>query len=360
MNSKLKIIIIIGVVMLLCGIGVGAAGYVMGGMKSVVIQASGPQVIDESYRAQIAKVDEAFENVTALDIRLDGIESMSVKEGPALTVKGQQFIPFGGLMAERAADGTLTVKHSVKRTGPYGIIDFPSIFRAAINPYPSSYLEITVPRGTSLAAITIDLSFGDVEIDSAASERIDIKVSTGKILASNLTCRSFSIGSSFGDIDVQNVNADDVTIASDSGNIKLWNLTAPGGLTLTSSFGNTDLEAVNAGASDFKLSSGDFSARGVSVADGMKLNVNFGDVEFSGSLHGDSAIRSDSGNLDLALNGRQDDYAVSVESNAGEVSLGDRGFGDYGHGRFESGPSSAPNKVSIISNFGNVNVTFRG
>jgi hypothetical protein len=360
MNSKLKIILIIGVVMLLCGVGVSAAGYAMGGMKSVVIQASGPQVIDESYRAQIEKGDEVFEHVTALDINLDGIENVSVKEGPALTVKGQQFIPFGGLMAERATDGTLIVKHSVKRTEPYGIIDFPSIFRAAINPYPSSYLEITVPRGASLAAITIDLSFGDVEIDSAAAERAEIKVSSGTISASNLTCGSFSTESSFGDTNLQNVNANDITIASDSGNTKLWNLTAPGGLTLTSSFGSTDLEAVNAGTAKFELSSGDFAARGVSVTDGMKLHTGFGNVEFSGALHGDSAIKSDSGNLDLALNGRQDDYAISVESNAGEVSLGDRGYSDYGHGRFESGPSSSPNNVEIISNFGNVDVTFRG
>ncbi|MDR1042575.1 MAG: DUF4097 domain-containing protein [Clostridiales Family XIII bacterium] len=361
MNSKLKIILIIGIALLLGGIGVGTAGFAMGGMKAVAIQASGLQVIDESHEAQIAKVDETFENVAAINVSLDSIESVRVKEGPALTVRGQQFIPFGGLAAARAEDGTLAVTHSVKRTLPYGIIDFPSVFRAAINSHSSSYLEITVPQGTSLAAITIDLDLGGVEIDSAVAERMDIKVDAGKISASNLTCESFSIDSDFGDVDVQNVNANDVVVTGDSGNMKLWNLTAPGSLTLTSSFGSVDLEAVNAGTSDVDLSSGDFSARGMSVADGMKLNVDFGSIKFTGSLRGDkNIITSASGDTDLALNGRQDDYAISVESNAGEVRLGDRGFTDYVHGRVESGPSSAPNKVEIISNFGNVDVTFRG
>jgi hypothetical protein len=108
------------------------------------------------------------------------------------------------------------------------------------------------------------------------------------------------------------------------------------------------------------MSSGDFSARGISVAGGMKLDSDHGDIELTGALHGESAIESDAGNLELTLDGREGDYAVSVESNAGDVTLGGRGLGGYGKGRFESGPSSAPDKISINSNFGNVDVSFRG
>jgi hypothetical protein len=360
MNSKLKIILIVGVVVLLCGVGVSAAGYAMGGMKGVIMEASGPQVIDESYKTKIVKVDESFDNVTAIDINLDGIEKVTIKEGPSVTAKGEQFLAFGGLKAERGADGTLAVTHSVEHKGPHWTIDFPSIFRAAVGPYPSSYLDITVPRGTSLAAITVDLAFGGVTIDAAVADRAEIKVDSGSISASDITSESFKVDSSFGDIDLQNINAGDVVIASDSGSIKLWNLTVPGDLTLKSSFGKVDLDAVNAGTSKFDMSSGDFSARGISVANGMELNSSYGDIELSGSLRGYSAINSDSGNLDMELNGTEDDYEISTESDAGDVRIGDRGFGNYGHGRFESGPSSAPNKISINSSFGGVDVEFRG
>jgi hypothetical protein len=359
MNSKLKTILIIGVVVLLCGVGIGTAGYAMGGMKNVIMQTSGLQVMDESQKAEIAKVDEVFDNITAIDVRLGGIEKITIKEGPSLAAKGQQFLVFGGLKAERNADGTLVVTHSVENKKPYWTIDFSGIYRAAITSYPSSYLDITVPRGTSLAAITVDVAFGGVTIDAAVADRAEINIASGNVSASNMTCGSFKTESSFGDIDLQNINANDVAVASDSGNMRLWNLTAPGDLTLKSSFGNVDLEAVNAGTSNFNMSSGDFSARGISVANGMRLDSSYGDIELTGSLHGNSAIESDSGNLGLALNGTEDDYEISVESNTGEVRLGDGGFGTYGHGRIESGPSFAPNKVSIISNFGNVDVEFR-
>jgi hypothetical protein len=359
MNNKLKIILIIGVVVLLCGVGVGAAGYAMGGMKGVILQAGGPQVIDESNNAEIEKVDETFENITDIEVDLDGIESVTIKEGPSLSVKGQHFLYFGGLKAERAANGTLFVTHSVKGVNLPWLIDFPSILRSAINPYPTSYLEITAPRGTSLSAIAVNVAFGNVTIDAATVERAEIKVDSGNISASNLTCGSFNTEASFGDIDIQNTTSDDVSIASDSGNIKLWNLTAPGGVTIKSSYGNVDLEAVNAGASKLELSSGDLSARGISIANGMTLRNSFGNIAITGSLRGNSTIESNSGNLDLALNGTEDDYSISGKSNVGEIRIGDRAFIEYGNGRFESGPSSAPNRVSIQSDFGDVDVEFR-
>ncbi|MDR1292237.1 MAG: DUF4097 domain-containing protein [Clostridiales Family XIII bacterium] len=360
MNSKLKVIIIIGVVVLLSGVGLGAAGYAMGGMKSVIMQAGGPLVIDESDETKVVKVDEVFENVAAIDINLGGIEKVTIKEGPSLRVKGQHFLFFGGLKAERGADGTLAVTHSVKNAVDHWIIDFPSVFRAAINPYPSSYLEITIPRGVSLTAVNADIAFGDMEIDAVDLERMDLKLDSGNVSASNITCGSLDAELSFGELDARNVNAGNVVIDSDSGNIELWDLTASGDLTIASSFGNIDLEAVNAVTSNFTMSSGDFSAGGMYVSNGMKLNSSFGDIKITGDLRGDSAINSDSGNLDLTLSGARDDYAISVESDAGEVRLDDsRGAGGF-NGRFESGPSSAPDKISIDSSFGDVDVAFRG
>jgi hypothetical protein len=362
MNSKLKIALIVGVVMLVCGVAISGAGFAMGGLKDVVFSIDGvkvfdPKVIDFQNAKELEKVDETFEDVSSIDIHVDSINKITIKKGATLTVKGQNLTFFGGLKAERTADGALVVAHSVDWPSRYGVISFQSIFRAATNPYPLSYVEITVPQGASLAAIDLSVSFGDVEINDLTAGLTEVNSDSGSISARDLTCDAFKVTSNYGDTDARNVNAKEVSLTSDSGDIKFRNLTASNDFAIESAYGSVDLEAVNAGAARFQLSSGNFIARNMSVANGMNLSSSYGDIELTGDLRGDSAIESDAGSINLTLYGSEDDYAVSVDSNVGEVTLGDREFSGSG-GYFESGPSSAPSKITIRSHFGDVHVGF--
>jgi hypothetical protein len=379
MNNKLKIVLIVGAVLIVGGLAACAAGYAAGGMKDVIFTAAGgPQVVDRSDEKQLIQVDEVFDDVSAIKIDVRAMSKVVVKEGPALSVKGQSLAALGEFKAERAADGTLEVTQGSKKKGWWFGFNFPGLFTGR-DGLDSSYLEVTVPRGTPLTAvgldvdagavrvenvaageIAIDADFGNVEAENLTADAITADSSAGDIKAKGLTCGSLKIRSSYGATEVENVDAKVASVDSSAGRIEIDDLSAPEGLTVDSSFGDVELAAVNVGMAKIDLSSGDLSADGFSVSNGLKIDNSYGDIVIAGPLHGESVIDSDAGNIDLKLDGAEGDYFVTAEVDAGGVAIGDRNVGASGGGHFENGPREAPNKVRIDSNYGDVKVGFRG
>jgi DUF4097 and DUF4098 domain-containing protein YvlB len=398
MNSRIKIILIFGVVLLLCGVAASAAAYVSGGMKTVIVWPDGPTVVNPDNERQIDKVDQTFTSVSAITIEAGAIKRIVVKEGQDVSVKGQNLSIFGGLKATTGADGALTVAPSKERKGFYGIIDFPNFFRVGAETFYPSFVEVTAPRGASLSAITIQINSGDVTITDATAERIAVDLSAGNLLADNLTCDSLQISLSYGDINLANIDAQDAVFASATGNIDVSRLSASEGLTLKSSYGDVTLRAISAAAAEFDLSSGDFTAEGVSVSGGMTLrsdygNValdtvsaatsifdlssgdftaegvlvsggmtlrsSYGDVTWRGDLRGDNAVEMSSGNIDLTLDGAEDDYFITAEVSSGDIAIGRGSRSFSGNGYVERGAQSSPNHIKIRSGYGDARVGFR-
>jgi hypothetical protein len=354
MNGRLKIVFIIGAILLICGVAVGGAGYMSGGAKGVLVGANGPEVIDLNDEGQMEKVNKTFTSVSAINLAVDNMDRVVIKEGPDVSVTGQNSIRFGGLKAELDADGTLVVGHSAERRNLNLLLDLSGVY---ITAHRSSFVEITVPRSASLSVIAIDVDYADVEIGNVAAGRVVVKADSGVLAAEGLTCGSLSVSSDYGDSTIANVDAGDAVFSNQSGDVSITNLTASGRLTIESSYGNVTLGTVSAAALEADLSSGDFTAEGVSVAGGMNLRNSYGNVVLRGDLHGDSAIRADSGNVGLTLDGAEDDYFVTAETESGNLAIGDRDFG--GAGYIERGAQSAPNHIEIRNSYGDVRVNWR-
>jgi hypothetical protein len=351
-----------------CGAAITAAGVGMGGVQNVVLWPDGPKVIDPDDKEQIESVDETFVNVSAININLSSMDNVAVKRGSVFSVKGQNLLVRGGLKAERGNDGTLTVANSVKRDISNWVFfdfDFGELYGLITNGWHGidrikNFVEITVPENTSLTAITLGLSYGDVTLEDASSEQIIVYLSSGDIDAKNLMCDSFNIDSSYGDITVNNLNARDVLLDSSTGDIYLTNVGAPDGIKLNSAYGEVTLEAINAGKSTFDLSSGDFTADDIAITNGIRVDNSYGDISITGDIRGESRVDSSSGDIDIKLYGAEDEYYVTVDTSAGDVTLGDRTFEGVASGYFEGGgASSAPNKFVIDSSYGDVEVDFR-
>jgi DUF4097 and DUF4098 domain-containing protein YvlB len=378
MNNKLKITLIVGAVLLVGGLAACVAGYAAGGMKDVVFTAAGrPQVVDWSDGKQLIQVDETFDDVSAIKINVDAMSKVVVKEGPTFSVKGQSLAALGEFKAGRAADGTLEVTQGSERKGWWFGFSFPGLF-AGRDGLDSSYLEVTVPRGTSLSAVGLDVdagavrveniaagriainaSYGDVEVENLTADAITADSSSGDIKAKGLTCGSFNTRSSYGATEVENVDAKVASVDSSAGRIEIDDLSAPESLTVDSSYGDVELAAVNVGTAKIDLASGNFSADGFSVSNSLKIDSSYGDIAIAGLLRGESVIDSAAGNVDLKLDGAEDDYFVAADTSTGSVTIGGGKTGASGSGHFESGPSSAPNSVRIDSSFGEVKVDFR-
>jgi hypothetical protein len=379
MNNKLKTALIVGIVLVVGGLAACVAGYAAGGMKDVVFTAAGGlQVVNRGDEKQWIKVDETFENVSAIKIDVNAMNKVIVKEGPALSVKGQSPSAFGDFKAERSADGALTVTQGNQNRGWWFGLNILNLFKDR-SKLDSSYLEVTVPRGAALSVVSLNVSsgpvkienvkaggialnasYGNIEVENLTADTITADSSSGDINAKGLTCDSLKIHSSYGATGVENVDAKVVSVNSSAGRIEIDDLSAPEGLTVDSSYGDVALSAVNVGSAKIDLSSGDFSADGLAVTGGLKLDNSYGDIEISGLLHGESVIDSDAGDTNLKLDGAEDDYLVTAEASTGNVVIGNRKTDGVGGGHFESGPSAAPNRVAIDSSYGDINVDFRG
>ncbi|MDR2163598.1 MAG: DUF4097 domain-containing protein [Clostridiales Family XIII bacterium] len=357
MNSKLKITLIIGIIVLVCGVAVHAAGYMSGGMKTLMFLPDGPRAVNTDGSGRIEKVDQTFEGVSVISLDVESLGSVTIKEGPALSVKGQVPLDLGGLKAELGPDGTLTVGHSAKMEGSF-IINLPDIFGA--RKLHHSFVEITVPGGVSLSAITCDVAFGDVSVGGVSAGAIIVESESGHVEVDGLACGSFNAHSSYGDVDVSNVGAQEAAVYSESGSVAITGLAAPGGLIVDSSYGDVRLDEVDAGASKVNMNSGDFTADTVSIAGGLDIRSDYGNVEIDGAISGDSSVTSMSGDVHLLLSGMEDEYFTSVKSDAGETFIGGRQFGGSIGGYTEKGAQTAPNRIEINSNYGDVRVDFRG
>jgi DUF4097 and DUF4098 domain-containing protein YvlB len=369
MNSKLKILLIVGLIVFVCGGAVAAAGGVMGGVKSVAVLPGGPKIIDPLDESQIERVDKSFDGVTSIDVKLGYMDSVTVKAGAGFSVKGQNHMARGGLKAELGADGKLTVKHSSKYdSGILGLITFPDIFHTLlVGRTPSSLdtnnasVEITVPENAIVAALGLDLAFGSVAVDSVSADRVSVDLASGDAAVKEVSAGAFNVGMHFGDLDAENVHAGEASFESTSGDMELKGVGVTGELRIDSSFGNVKLNTASANTARIDIASGELTAAGLDVANGMNVSNNYGDIFVGGNIRGASKAESNCGNIDFELAGAETDYHVTAECNAGDVAIGTMRYDSIGKGHFEGrGLPTAPNKLAIEANFGDIKVSFGG
>ena len=171
-------------------------------------------------------------------------------------------------------------------------------------------VTLTIPDSLKEAQLSTDV--GSISIR-------DLKVDT--LTACNI-----------GDILLENVQSESCDLSCDSGNITLTDTTAA---RLNA---QTDTGSIEVSDSSFQSS---------------ELNAGTGNIRFSG-VPGDFSFYTDTGSVDLSLDGTRDDYLISAETSVGSIAA----FGVRINGTDASfGSDNARYSGSIETDIGNITIS---
>ena len=162
-------------------------------------------------------------------------------------------------------DGTLTVRTGSGRT------------TIPVNMTEDLYIRITIPEGTELENVKVDIDAGN----------LDIK---------DLKAGAFILDMDAGNIDLRNLEADKIEIDCDAGNVDVRGCTA-GRFGIDLDAGNADITDCEIDTIDADVDAGNFEARNCTINDG-ECNASLGNIYLSGNI-GDVKTDADLGNVEV-------------------------------------------------------------
>jgi len=303
-------------------------------------------------------------------LNADFLEHITLKEGDAYSVRGQNYERYGGLKVQLNGD---RLNIEAKRMGRWLNIGFDELFNLNFNDSNNSWLEITYPRGANLGFVNANVSAGRVYVNGLICDELYLDDSFGKVDVSTITCdkltikaasgdtslsgadvkRLASVSNDFGKVSLTDVSAETLIAKLSSGDAKAKNVTAST-LTVTADFGKVELDDATADSMTLKLSSGNLSAGDVKAGN-LSVKSSFGKVGIERlELSGRGEIDCSSGNVTVSMNMNEDDISYELNTSAGSVNV---------DGRKSSGSVYNRNPGAIASlyasaDFGSINLRF--
>ncbi|MCM1216980.1 MAG: DUF4097 domain-containing protein [Lachnospiraceae bacterium] len=150
-------------------------------------------------------------------------------------------------------DGVLYVRQNAKKTW--------TLFGVNNN---NAELRVTVPRGTDLGTIDIEIDVGNIELDGLKATRCDIEASVGNIEISACTFDACGFDSDTGNVVVEDAALGNASCSSAVGNVELRDCTF-GNLKIEADIGDTRVRAAQTLADydiDLELDLGDVTVNG--------------------------------------------------------------------------------------------------
>ncbi|MGE7022867.1 DUF4097 family beta strand repeat-containing protein [Solibacillus cecembensis] len=179
---------------------------------------------------------------------------------------------------------TLTVKSNNNKDNAMTI---------GFGPFKSPSIKIYVPQDTVLSNITIDSSFGDVNLQSIKYEQFQLDVSYGDISFKKIDAGQTEITSAFGDKSFHQFSSERLIVNSEYGDIDVAG-ELNGKTTINSSFGDVDLQLSNTKSDigydlstsfgDLTVNNEDYGTKNSQLHDGenqLEVKVTQGDLELS-------------------------------------------------------------------------------
>ena len=362
----MKKIIWIPLIIVIVGVLIALGGMAAGGPKGFWIDRGGVQLASTE-RGNLISVDETYTEFKNIEIDADFFDRITIKEGDAFTVKGQNYERFGGLKVKLEGE---TVKVDAKRERRW-VIGFGTerwVFNDDL-----AWLEITYPKGTKLGDVKGTLSaarvyihglecktlyikddFGDVDLeDVRAADNLTADLSAGRLKTRNITTTTYSVSNNFGDAEIEDVQADNMTLDLSAGKLTTKNITATT-FSASNDFGKIDIDGAVANSVTLKLSSGDLSANDVKAGN-VTVKSSFGLVsldrlEFTGVCD----VQCNSGDVNIGVLMNEDALAYDLKTAAGSVSVD----GKKMSGSVTNRVSGASADLRASADFGSVRLNF--
>ncbi|ATP39883.1 hypothetical protein CSE16_07340 [Solibacillus sp. R5-41] len=181
---------------------------------------------------------------------------------------------------------TLTVKSRNKNENAMTI---------GLGPFKSPSIKIYVPKDVLLSNITVDSSFGDVNLQQLNYEQLNLDVRHGDISFNNIEAGYTEINNAFGDLTLHQFSSDSLVIESEHGDIDVTG-ELNGKTTISSSFGDVGLRLLNK-KSDL----------------GFVLSTFFGDLTVNDKDSGTKLSQLHEGNNQLEVSLSHGDLELSLK-----------------------------------------------
>ena len=202
-------------------------------------------------------------------------------------------------------------------------IELPESYAGTLDVHTASG-SVSVYGALHLEDIHLTSVSGAVDVSDIDSKSgVEIRSTSGKVHADAVhTAEDIQLQTVSGTADLRKAAASGgVSVHTTSGGITVADASAGGDVTVKTTSGKTDLSQVHSGAAiTFSSVSGSANLTGLECASFSSKTVS-GSVRFE-SLTADTAdMQSTSGSIRGALNGAQDDYAITVKTVSGSSNL---------------------------------------
>ncbi|MEG0386181.1 MAG: DUF4097 family beta strand repeat-containing protein, partial [Solibacillus sp.] len=162
-------------------------------------------------------------------------------------------------------------------------------------PFKTPSIKIYVPTDVLLSNITIDSSFGDINLEKLKYEQFNLDVSYGDVSFKNVESGHTEITNAFGDISLQQFTSESLVVHNEYGDIGIAG-ELNGKTTINSSFGDIDLQLLNN-----------------KNALGFELSTSFGDLTVNEKDYGTKLSQLHEGKNQLEVSLSQGDLELTLK-----------------------------------------------
>ena len=301
MKKFVKVLVILGIALCLCGGIVTAAGYIGGGLQELTGKVSSSMSAVQSAKAQ-ESLTFSPDEIGQLEFRLsdEDIAFRPSDDGQIhIRYLKRDDVTYTAYQEQStASDGLSTLVFNRKDTSTgTQLFHFGMEFDD-----DSADIQVALPKGLSVDVLTAS---GDMEFSGVAVARLSVSTVSGNVDLTKVQTDTLTIGTTSGDVDLMHSTVSDETnLETTSGELDLEDCTLNGPLSISSVSGDLEGQAMISGNVTIGTTSGDV------------------ELDLSGSpAHSAGNISSTSGEMNLQGLQAQADYVVNVSTTSGDVQI---------------------------------------
>ena len=301
MKKFVKILVILGIVLCLCGGIVTAAGYIGGGLQELTGLTT-TRVLTVSSNQNLENLTFSPDEIGQLEFRLSSED-----------------------IAFRASDdGQIHIRYIKRDDVTYKAYQEQSAASDGLSTLVFTRKDTSSSTQLFHFGMEFDEDSADVQVALPKGLSVDVLTASGDMEFSGVTLSALSISTVSGDVDLTNVQADNLTVGTTSGDVDLEHTTVSGEANLETTSGELDLEDCTLnGPLSISSVSGDLEGQAM-ISGNVTIGTTSGDVELdlSGSpAHSAGNISTTSGEMNLQGLQAQADYVVNVSTVSGDVTI---------------------------------------
>lgn len=357
MDKSHKLLIISGAITIF-GFMICIVGYLLGGRVTGI----GLNNMGISVYTMDDLQSNAADNYEEEHIRLDAFSDIALNVSYA-DIRIEESDHYGlsyktninNRLTYETDNNTLTVLQENNYTGTFQWMFFGIDTSAFHSGRKSEYITIYVPAGCKLKDITLRNSSGDISLDNLSAGSVSINATYGTVDMSTVTSASLDIRVETGDICMSDINTGALHIFGSYGDWLMKRITASEETTIKLQTGSLDI--VDSSLNDIQVrnSYGDITGDNVSVTN-ADFSLETGSCRMRDILFDTLSVDSTFGDVDLKTTLPESDCSFDLSTSYGDVYVNNE---DMGTKYKFNAPSEQNKSVTISCSSGDINVNTR-